>query len=165
MKILSLFNNRLYLTAVVIAALFAPSFSTKAEEPSQKDYAKSQKMIDRFDADKDGKLNDKELSAMKSKMAEMRKVKLEKFDKNKDGQLDDQEKAAMRDAKEQWQAKKADHKAKRFEKMDLNHNGALDEEEFKKVQELKANKFKALDINKDGKVDKKEWEIHKPFKE
>ncbi len=58
------------------------------------------KMLEKFDADKDGQLNDEEKAAMKAEFearhAEMKQKMLEKFDANKDGQLDDQEKAAMK---------------------------------------------------------------------
>ncbi len=57
-------------------------------------------MLEKFDANKDGQLDDQEKAAMKAefeaKHAEMKQKALEKFDANKDGQLDDQEKAAMK---------------------------------------------------------------------
>ncbi len=57
---------------------------------------------------------------------DMHKHMMEKFDANKDGQLDEQEKAAM---KADFEAKKAERKAKFMEKFDVNKNGQIDEEE------------------------------------
>ena len=57
-------------------------------------------ILAKFDANKDGQLDDQEKAAMKeafeARKAEFEKKILEKFDANKDGQLDDQEKAAMK---------------------------------------------------------------------
>ena len=57
-------------------------------------------MLAKFDANKDGQLDDQEKAAMKeafeARKAEFEKKILEKFDANKDGQLDDQEKDAMK---------------------------------------------------------------------
>lgn len=55
----------------------------------------------KFDANKDGQLDEQEKAAMKAafeaRKAEFEKKMLEKFDANKDGQLDDQEKSAMKE--------------------------------------------------------------------
>ncbi len=62
------------------------------------------KMLEQFDTNKDGQLDDNEKSSMKesfeAKKAEMKQKFMEKFDANKDGQLDDEEKKAMREAAE-----------------------------------------------------------------
>ncbi len=67
------------------------------------------KMMEKFDANKDGQLDDQEKAAMKAEFearkAEMEKKLLEKFDANKDGQLDDQEKAAI---KAEFEAKRGE---------------------------------------------------------
>lgn len=58
-------------------------------------------LMEKFDTNKDGQLDDQEKEAMKAafeaRKAEFEKRMLEKFDANKDGKLDDQEKAAMRE--------------------------------------------------------------------
>ena len=58
-------------------------------------------ILAKFDANKDGQLDEQEKAAMKTafeaRKAEFEKKMLEKFDANKDGQLDDQEKAAMKE--------------------------------------------------------------------
>ncbi len=57
-------------------------------------------LLEKFDANKDGQLDEQEKAAMKAdfeaRHAEMKQKMLEKFDANKDGQLDEQEKAAMK---------------------------------------------------------------------
>lgn len=58
------------------------------------------KLLEKFDANKDGQLDEQEKEAMKAaheaRRAEFEKKLLEKFDANKDGQLDGQEKEAMK---------------------------------------------------------------------
>jgi Ca2+-binding EF-hand superfamily protein len=61
-----------------------------------------QEMMQRFDKDGDGQLNDEEKAAAKSAMqqrqGEMRGEALKRFDANGDGKLDDAERAAAREA-------------------------------------------------------------------
>ena len=52
------------------------------------------KVLEKYDKNKDGKLDDSEKEAMKQD----RKEALKKFDKNGDGKLDDSEKAAAKEA-------------------------------------------------------------------
>ena len=84
--------------------------------PEQKDECRA-KFMEKFDANKDGQLDDAEKAAVKAdfeaKRAEMKaafeKKMLEKFDANKDGQLDDAEKAA---AKAEFEKKRAERGGK-----------------------------------------------------
>jgi hypothetical protein len=82
-------------------------------------------MIEKFDTNKDGKLDATEKTAMKTafdaKRAEMKKNMLTKFDSNKDGKIDDSERAAARDTK----------LTERFKKLDTDGNGQLSINEFK----------------------------------
>jgi Ca2+-binding EF-hand superfamily protein len=59
-------------------------------------------MLERFDADKDGKLSDAERTAARASMqqhrGEMRAKMLERFDADKDGKLSDTERKAARAA-------------------------------------------------------------------
>ncbi len=70
-------------------------------------------MLEKFDANKDGQLDEQEKAAMKAareaRHAEMKQKMLEKFDANKDGQLDEQEKAAM---KAEFEARHGKHEGK-----------------------------------------------------
>ncbi len=74
-------------------------------------------MMEKFDANKDGQLDEQEKEAMKAefeaKKAERKAKFMEKFDVNKDGQIDDQEKEAI---KADFEAKKAEFEAKRGDK-------------------------------------------------
>src|ERR1041384_3309144 len=62
-----------------------------------------QELLQKFDKNGDGKLDDAERADMKAafaaKRAEHHKEMLTQYDTNKDGKLDDAERAAMRDAK------------------------------------------------------------------
>ncbi len=57
-------------------------------------------MMEKFDANKDGQLDEQEKAAMKAdfeaKHAEMKAKFMEKFDVNKNGQIDEDEKAAIK---------------------------------------------------------------------
>ena len=84
-----------------------------------------QELLQKFDKNADGKLDDAERADMKAafaaKRAEHHKEMLAQYDTNKDGKLDDAERAAMRDAK----------LTERFKKMDANGDGKLTLDEFK----------------------------------
>ncbi len=82
-------------------------------------------ILQKYDTNKDGKLDDQEKAAMKADFEakrEQRKAEmLAKFDTNKDGKLDDNEKAAMRDARA----------TEAFKRLDTNGDGQISLEEFK----------------------------------
>ena len=82
-------------------------------------------ILQKFDANKDGKLDDSERAQMKAafeaKRAERHKAALAKFDANKDGKLDATERKTMQDTR----------LAEQFQKMDTNGDGKLTLDEFK----------------------------------
>ena len=89
-------------------------------------------VLEQFDADKDGKLNEEERKAareaMQAKREEARKKALEEFDANDDGKLDENERKAMHAAL----------KAKRealVEKYDSDGDGKLSREEIKAARD------------------------------
>lgn len=82
-------------------------------------------MKEKFDTNKDGKLDDAERAKAKEAFGAMREAKkkemLARFDTNKNGTLEDAEKQAMHDARTQ----------ERFAALDTNRDGKLTIEEFK----------------------------------
>jgi hypothetical protein len=78
-------------------------------------------MLERYDANKDGVLDEKEREAMRADRDRRHEEKLQKYDANRDGVLDDAERARMRD----------EHLTERFREMDTDKNGVLSLEEFK----------------------------------
>lgn len=85
------------------------------------DNPRRQKMLEKFDTDKDGSLDENERSAMRQARESRFQEKLAKYDANKDGKLDDAERAVARE----------EHAKARFEKLDTNNDGMLSIDEFK----------------------------------
>ncbi|MEO8706331.1 MAG: hypothetical protein ABI867_40250 [Kofleriaceae bacterium] len=79
-------------------------------------------MKEKFDTNKDGKLDDAERAQMKEERAKHRAATVAKFDSNNDGKLDDTERNAMQ----------AEHAKARFDKLDSNGDGVLSRDEFAK---------------------------------
>ena len=81
-------------------------------------------VIQKYDTNKDGTLDDQEKATMKAdfeaKRTEMKKELLAKYDTNKDGKLDDGERKVARNAK----------MAEMFKKLDTDGNGQLSLGEF-----------------------------------
>ena len=82
-------------------------------------------MIEKFDINKDGKLDDAEKAKLReakhAMFAQKKAEKLAKFDANKDGALDSAERTAMHD----------ERVAKRFAMLDANKDGAITLDEMK----------------------------------
>jgi hypothetical protein len=78
-------------------------------------------MVEKFDVNKDGKLDDAEKAQLKSAFAAKKAEKLARFDANKDGQLDEAERQVMHE----------ERVAKRFAMLDTNKDGAITLEEMK----------------------------------
>jgi hypothetical protein len=108
-------------------------------------------MMEKFDADKDGKLDDDEKAALKAAMekrraemekrhAEREQAMLEKYDANDDGKLDDAERAEARE----------DRLVERFTEMDTDGDGVLSFDEFKAGKE-KGKRFGKRHHDRDQK--------------
>lgn len=82
-------------------------------------------ILQKYDLNKDGKLDDGERAAMradfKAKFEAKRADMISRFDTNKDGKLDDGEKAVMQDTLT----------TERFKKLDANGDGVISLDEFK----------------------------------
>ncbi|MHC4606149.1 MAG: EF-hand domain-containing protein [Planctomycetota bacterium] len=96
--------------------------------------ARWEKILEKFDKDGDGELNEEEKAALKAFQEEQRRKRiLEKWDVNGDGELDEEEKQAMEAAREARQKKIR-------EKYDKNKNGKLDPPERAKMHKDRAGK-------------------------
>ena len=123
-------------TLITMGALIGTcTFATAEDKPKRPDGPKREvpaEMLEKFDADKDGKLSPDEKKAMHEEMKarmEARKAKmLEKYDTDKSGELSDTEKEAM---KADMQAR---HKAL-IEKYDADKDGKLSREEVKAARD------------------------------
>lgn len=85
-------------------------------------------LIQKYDTNKDGKLDDQEKAAMradfKAKHEARHQEMLAKYDTNKDGKLDETERQVMID----------DRAAEIFKKLDTNNDGVISLQEFKAGQ-------------------------------
>jgi len=86
--------------ALGLLALLFVGTMTRAEEAMAKEKKPSKETLAKYDANKDGVLDDAEKAAMKADVAAKakttREANLSKYDLNKDGKLDEAEKAAMK---------------------------------------------------------------------
>jgi hypothetical protein len=114
----------------LLALMFTVTLA-QAKEDNAKERGPSKEMLKKYDANKDGALDDAERATMKAnaeaREKEMKAANLAKYDTNKDGKLDDNEKAAMKADKEAAQA------AKKAE-MEAKHNAKKAEHEARKAE-------------------------------
>jgi hypothetical protein len=113
------------LTKLKLALLISAPLAGAATYAAAQGDGHKKEMIQKFDANGDGALDDAERAqlgaAFKAKRAEHRARMLAQYDANQDGSLDSAERTAMREAK----------LAERFAKLDKNGDGAVTLEEFK----------------------------------
>jgi len=100
--------------ALGFLALLSLTTLVSAEAGSAKERKPSKASLEKYDADKDGQLNDEEKAkakeGAKEKAKHTREENLAKYDANKDGKLDEAEHAAKKADEE---AAKAAHKAEK----------------------------------------------------
>jgi len=108
--------------ALALAVPLAAGATTYAVADNQDHKAQ---MLQKFDTNGDGVLDDAERAQMKAtfqaKRAEHKAAMLAKYDTNKDGKLEKTERIAMRD----------DLATQRFQKLDKNGDGQLSLDEYK----------------------------------
>jgi Ca2+-binding EF-hand superfamily protein len=145
---------------MTVAALLALAFLADAAlaGPGRRGHARRfspearQKILDEFDANKDGKLDEGERAAAKSALKQRFEAKkkeiLDRFDTDKDGKLSPDERKAAREAHQKamitaW-----------FAKADTNGDGQLSVDEIEAARQARRTRFqKALDKNGDGTID------------
>lgn len=114
------------LTKTKIALAFVASLAAGGVAAAQGFHGGGRgQMLQKYDTNKDGKLDDAEKAQLKADFQAKRAQKIAQFDLNKDGKLDDTERAAMRDART----------AETFQKLDKNGDGVLSLDEFKAARE------------------------------
>lgn len=120
---------------LIVAASFGLLGAAHAEE-KKKDRPERKlppEVIEKFDTDGDGKLNEEERMAARAAhkgMSETRKKEiLEKFDKDGDGELNEEERKAAKAARKQMM----------LEKFDKDGDGELSDEEKAAMQEEMKN--------------------------
>ncbi len=97
-------HNHIYKLIPIVVLL------ASCDDPSQKAGEKKQRIIERFDQDKDGQLNEKERAAARQARTqrtqtadkelseqEKRQLVIKKFDKDGDGKLNQEERAQARE--------------------------------------------------------------------
>ena len=105
-----------YLLAGVIALAFGTA-TIVAQEGDKKDKGPSKSDLAKYDANKDGSLDESETAAMKADKDSARKARLDKYDANKDGKINKDEKATEdADKAAAKEAKKAQREAEKAEK-------------------------------------------------
>lgn len=121
-------------------------------------------LLEKYDANKDGKLDRQELDAAdrdrEERREQMKARMVERFDANKNGVLDPEEKQAARKA---FRGRRGGRgHGRMLERFDANKNGVLDPEEKEAAKAASAQRraefLKRFDTNGDGKLDDAERE-------
>lgn len=99
---------QLLAVALASCALTALTYAEDAK-PEHKDKGPSKADLKKYDANKDGQLDDAEKAAMKADKESAKKARLDKYDADKDGKMSKAERDAEKaDKKAEKESKKAD---------------------------------------------------------
>jgi len=119
-------------TLIPVLAATAEPGSNPPASPRPELNARQRELLEKFDQNHDGRIDDEEKLAARAYMRGMAggqkehyKKTLKLFDKDGDGKLNDAEKAEAEKAREEFQANREAVMAK----FDKNHDGVLDDEE------------------------------------
>lgn len=138
------------LTWAMAAALLVPSLAAANPMRGHGRGERRAKMLERFDANRDGHLDDQERGAMMAAKAQRRAQMKQRFDANRDGQLDRREKQQARTA---MRGERMQRRAERFQRMierfDRDGDGNLGPGE---VPPMAMRKMQRLDRDGDGWV-------------
>jgi len=136
--------------AATLGFVSTPGLAEPIDDEGQRSSRRA-RIIERFDADGDGKLDEQERAAAH----EARRAKvLERFDTNGNGMIDDAERKAIGKARKQRRLKRHQRLLERF---DTNGDGQLDEQERAAARELRrAKMIERFDANGDGVLDRNE---------
>jgi len=107
-------------------------------------------VMERFDIDGDGRLNETEHRAARADLESRRARAMERFDADGDGRLNDAERRAARDAFGQ---------ERRLHRLDSNRDGSFSETELADAFELIRSGDPEADFNGDGIVDVRDAEL------
>lgn len=115
-----------YLVAGALALAFSFTAAFAQEADAKKEKGPSKADLQKYDANKDGMLDESETAAAKAEKEAMRKVRLEKYDANKDGKINKEEaeveKADREKAKAEKKAKADAKKSERAKQKAQNEN-------------------------------------------
>lgn len=132
---------------IIIAATFGllGAANAQAAKPDRPERKLPPEILEKFDKDGDGKLNEEERAAAKAAREEMmearKKEMLEKFDKDGDGKLNEEERAAAQEARKQMM----------LEKFDKDGDGELNDDEKAAMKEAMKHRPGGPRGERDGK--------------
>ncbi len=132
--------KRIYLATALIVSVAAPSLVYAAMDHKEAGHPRIEKMFERHDENKDGKVTKEEMSQKGEKLFEL-------LDLDKDGAI------TLKEAREGHQKMREKRKAEMMMKVDTNSDGQVSEAEF---TDYTLKKFKKADANGDGNLSMEE---------
>jgi hypothetical protein len=100
-------------TTLAFTCLASFAADANAEKEHAKEKGPSKSALEKYDANKDGQLDESETAKMNADKETAKKVRLEKYDTNKDGKIDKTEAEVEKADKEKAKAEKEKAKAEK----------------------------------------------------